>query len=37
MGSGRVPDFDGLNDMATIRFEPCKACSGDGFIKEDKT
>lgn len=36
MGSGRMVDFDDLNDMGTIRFEPCKACSGDGFIKEGK-
>ena len=36
MGSGRMVDFDDLNDMDTIRFEPCKACSGDGFIKEGK-
>lgn len=37
MGSGRLVDFDELNDMGAIRFELCKACSGDGFIKEDKT
>lgn len=36
MGLGRIANFDDLNDMGTIYFEPCKACSGEGFIKEDK-
>ena len=26
MGTGRIADFDDLNDLDTIRFEPCKAC-----------
>lgn len=34
MGTGRVADFNDLNDRGTIRFEQCKACGGAGFIKE---
>ena len=37
IGSGRIADFDDLNDMDTIRFELCPICNGSGFIKEDKT
>lgn len=36
MGTGRIADLDDLNDLDTIRFEPCKACGGAGFIKENK-
>ncbi len=32
MGSGRIADFDDLNDLDTIRYEPCKACGGAGFV-----
>ena len=34
MGVGRIPDFDDLNDIGTIRFEPCPVCNGKGFIRE---
>ena len=36
MGTGKVVKLDDLNDLDTIRFEPCKACGGAGFIKENK-
>lgn len=35
MGTGRIADFDDLNDMGTIRFEPCDVCGGSGFINEE--
>ena len=34
MGSGRMANFDDLNDMDTIRFIQCPTCGGIGFIKE---
>lgn len=36
MGTGKVADLDDLNDMDTIRFEPCKACGGAGFVRNYK-
>lgn len=34
MSTGKVADLDDLNDIDTIRFEPCPVCNGKGFIKE---
>lgn len=34
MGTGRIADFDDLNDLDAIYFKPCTVCNGDGFIKE---
>lgn len=36
MGTGRVANLDDLNDLDTIRFEPCKACGGAGFVHNYK-
>ncbi len=36
MGTGRIADLDDLNDLDTIRFEPCKACGGLGYVRNYK-
>ena len=34
MGTGRIADFDDLNDLYTVYFKQCPVCNGSGFIKE---
>lgn len=36
MATGKVADLDDLNDLDTVRFEPCKACGGSGFVRNYK-